>query len=115
MDIYNFALHPMGDLLFNPLARPGHSDYGNLYISVGDGTAGERAGVTHPIPQRLDALPGKILRITPAISLRPRDMLSSNGRYRIPSTGTNPNPFVSVKGARPEVFAYGLRNPHRIT
>ncbi len=32
---------------------------------VGDGTAGERAGATHPVPQRLDALPGKILRITP--------------------------------------------------
>ena len=111
----NFPLHPMADMLFNPLAGPGHSDYGNLYISVGDGTAGERAGVTHPIPQRLDALPGKILRITPDISLRSRDMLSSNGRYRVPSAGADPNPFVSVKGARPEVFAYGLRNPHRMS
>ncbi len=111
----NFPLHPMADMLFNPLAGPGHPDYGNLYISVGDGTAGERAGVTHPIPQRLDALQGKILRITPDISLRPQDMPSSNGRYRIPSTGTDPNPFVSAKGARPEVFVYGLRNPHRIT
>ena len=111
---YNFALHPMGDLLFDPLARPGQPDYGNLYISVGDGTAGERAGVTHTIPQRLDALPGKILRITPDISLRPADQLSSNGRYRIPSTGPNANPFVSVSGARAEIYAYGLRNPHRM-
>jgi hypothetical protein len=111
---YNFALHPMGDLLFNPLARPGQPDYGNLYISVGDGTSGERPGVTHTIPQRLDALPGKILRITPDITLRPPDELSPNGRYRIPSTGPNANPFVSVSGARGEIYAYGLRNPHRL-
>jgi hypothetical protein len=111
----NFGLHPMADMIFNPLARPGSPDYGNLYISVGDGTAGEQEGPTHTIPQRLDALPGKILRITPDIKLRPKDMLSSNGRYRIPSTGSDPNPFVSVSIARPEVFAYGLRNPHRLS
>ena len=111
----NFPLHPMADLLFNPLARLGDADYGNLYISVGDGTAGERAGPTHAVPQRLDALPGKILRITPDLNLRPQDMLSSNGRYRLPSTGSDPNPFVNIKTARPEVFAYGLRNPHRIS
>lgn len=111
----NFGLHPMADMIFDPLAKPGSPDYGNLYISVGDGTAGERPGPTHTVPQRLDALPGKILRITPDINLRPKDMLSSNGRYRIPSTGPDPNPFVSVKIARPEVFAYGLRNPHRLS
>jgi len=112
---FSFVFHPVGDLLFNPLARPGEADYGNLYISVGDGTAGERPGITHTIPQRLDALQGKILRITPDVTLRPQDLLSSNGRYRIPSTGTNANPFVSTNGARPEVYAYGFRNPHRMT
>ncbi len=111
----NYARHPVGDLLFNPLARPGDADYGNLYISTGDGEAGERAGVTHTIPQRLDALPGKILRLTPDITLRPQDMLSANGQYRIPSAGPDANPFVSIHGARPEIFAYGLRNPHRIS
>lgn len=111
----NYARHPMGDLLFNPLARPGDDDYGNLYFGTGDGEAGERAGVTHTIPQRLDALPGKILRITPDITLRPQDKLSPNGQYRIPSTGPNANPFISVAGARAEIFAYGLRNPHRIS
>ena len=112
---FNLAHHQMDDLLFNPLARPGHEDYGNLYISVGDGIAGETPGVTHPLPQQLNALQGKILRITPDIRLRPNDVLSSNGRYRIPSTGPNPNPFVSVSGARGEIYAYGLRNPHRMT
>ena len=58
---------------------------------------------------------GKILRITPDINLHPKDMLSPNGRYRIPSSGADANPFVKVVGARPEVFAYGLRHPHRIT
>jgi hypothetical protein len=111
----NYARHPVGDLLFNPLAKPGDDDYGNLYISTGDGEAGERAGVTHPVPQRLDALPGKLLRITPDLALRPQDKLAPNGQYRIPSTGANANPFVSVPVARGEIFAYGLRNPHRIT
>jgi hypothetical protein len=111
----NYARHPVGDLLFNPLARPGHADYGNLYISTGDGEAGERAGATHTIPQRLDALQGKILRITPDLNLRPQDLLSANGRYRIPSTGPDANPFIKASGARPEIFAYGLRNPHRIS
>lgn len=111
----NFALHPMADMIFNPLAKSGDSDYRNLYVSVGDGTSGERAGVTHTIPQRLDALPGKIIRITPDLNLRPTDMLSSNGRYRIPSTGANANPFVHTPGARPEVYSYGHRNPLRLS
>jgi hypothetical protein len=106
--------HPMADLIFNPLVRQGDPDYGNLYISVGDGAAGETPGPSHMLPQRLDTLVGKILRITPDINLRPKDMLSSNGRYRIPSTGQDPNPFVSVSGARGEIYAYGLRNPHRL-
>jgi len=112
---FNAFIHQMGDMLFNPLAKPGQSDYGNLYLSLGDGASGETPGPTHPTPQRLDALQGKILRINPDIKLRPKDMLSANGRYRIPSSGSDPNPFVSIAGARPEIFAYGLRNPHRMT
>ena len=105
--------HPMDDTIFNPLAKPGSSDYGNLYIGVGDGAQGETPGPSHTIPQQLNSLLGKILRITPDTSLRPKDMLSPNGRYRIPSTGPDPNPFLNVSGARPEVYAYGLRHPHR--
>ncbi len=114
---FNSNIHPMGDLLFNPLAQPGDADEGNLYIAVGDGGAGETPGATHPIPQRLDGLPGKILRITPSISLRPGDELGPNGRYRIPTTGPDPNPFVSLPlpGVRKEIYAYGFRNPHRLS
>jgi Glucose / Sorbosone dehydrogenase len=106
--------HPMDDILFNPLAKPGSADYGNLYVSVGDGASGETPGPTQVIPQSLNALQGKILRITPDLALRPKDKLSENGRYRIPSTGRDPNPFLSAAGARPEIFAYGFRNPHRM-
>jgi hypothetical protein len=112
---FNHVIHPMDDLLFNPLARPGQEDYGNLYISVGDGAAGETPGATHGFPQQLNALQGKILRITPDITLRPKDLLSPNGRYRIPSTGPDPNPFVSISGARGEIYAYGFRNPQRMS
>lgn len=109
-------IHPMGDLLFNPLAHPGDSDYRNLYVSDGDGGAGENSS-TRAIPQRLDAIEGKILRITPDINLRPGDELSANGRYRIPTTGTDTNPFVGVSlaGLQKEIFAYGFRNCHRIS
>jgi hypothetical protein len=105
--------HPMDDTIFNPLAKPGSSDYGNLYIGVGDGAQGETPGPTHTLPQQLDTLLGKVLRITPDINLRPKDKLSPNGRYRIPSTGSDPNPFVNVATARGEIYAYGLRHPHR--
>ena len=105
--------HPMDDTTFNPLAKPGSSDYGNLYIGVGDGAQGETPGPSHTIPQQLNTLLGKILRITPDINLHPKDMLSPNGRYRIPSTGPDPNPFVKVADARGEIYAYGLRHPHR--
>ena len=62
-------------------------------------------------PQRLDTLVGKILRIVPDLREHTKtSTLSENGRYRIP----NDNPFVTVDGARKEVWAYGLRNPHRL-
>ncbi len=111
---FSTVIHPMDDVLFDPLAKPGSTDYGNLYVSLGDGGSGETPGAIQSIPQSLDALQGKIIRITPNLKLRPNDKLSENGRYRIPSSGADQNPFLSVAGARPEIFAYGLRNPHRM-
>ena len=110
-------IHPMGDMLFNPLAQPGDADYRNLYVAIGDGSSGETSGAPRTTPQRLDAIQGKVIRITPDLNLRPADELSGNGRYRIPTTGTDPNPFVSVSlaGLRKEIFAYGFRNCHRIS
>ncbi len=113
----NNVIHPMGDLAFNPLAHPGDSDYGNLYIAAGEGGAGEVAGATHTTPQRLDTLHGKILRITPDTNAHPADGLAANGRYRIPTTGPDPNPFVSLTltNLKKEIFAYGFKNPHRLS
>ena len=115
---FNDIVHPMGDLIFNPLAQPGDEDYRNLYIADGDGASGETPGDQHPTPQRLDTLLGKILRISPDLNLR-TDIrtLATNGRYRIPTGGGQPNPFVSLNltDLKKEIFAYGFRNPHRLS
>jgi len=71
---------------------------GDLYVSVGDGDPGvlNKAGA---FAQRLDGLLGRILRIDPR----------HGDPYSVPSD----NPFATVADARPEVWAYGLRNPWR--
>jgi Glucose / Sorbosone dehydrogenase len=109
---YNGYAHPMGDLIFNPNARPGDPDYRVLYIASGDGASGEsRNPEMRSNPQRLDTLVGKILRIIPDLNeKKSTSAVSPNGRYRIP----NDNPFASTPGARAEIWAYGLRNPARL-
>ena len=109
----NSHIHPMGDVIFDPTARPGSPEWGVMYVASGDGGSGEQTNpeMRHS-PQRLDTLVGKILRIIPDLSLHTStSTVSANGRYRIPRD----NPFVSVRGARPEIWALGLRNPHRLT
>jgi hypothetical protein len=108
----NTRSHPMGDLIFNPTARPGDPDWHVLYLECGDGASGESSIVAiRSNPQRLDNLEGKILRIIPDLNEHvATSTLSDNGRYRIP----NDNPFVSMPGARKEIWAYGFRNPHRL-
>ena len=108
----NHRIHPMGELVFHPTARRGDPEWRVMYIGHGDGGSGEMRTVARPNPQRLDTLVGKILRIIPD----PREhvaasTLSDNGRYRIP----NDNPFSATAGARKEIWAYGLRNPHRLS
>jgi hypothetical protein len=107
----NTRIHPLGDLAFNPAARPGDAEWRALYIGCGDGGAGESRTSIRSNPQRLDTLVGKILRIVPDLAEhQPASIVSDNGRYRIPSD----NPFVSTEGARKEIWAYGFRNPHRL-
>ena len=108
----NTRSHPMGDLIFNPTARPGDPDWRVLYFECGDGASGEsQITAIRSNPQRLDNLEGKILRIIPDLNEHvATSTVSENGRYRIP----NDNPFVSTRGARKEIWAYGFRNPHRL-
>jgi glucose/arabinose dehydrogenase len=88
--------HNGGLLLFGP--------DGLLYAGLGDGgTVGPSEADPERNGQDLNALLGKLLRIDP----RP-----SGGK---PYTVPNDNPFVGRPGARPEVYAYGLRNPWRYT
>jgi mono/diheme cytochrome c family protein len=103
-------IHPMGEMTFNPAARPRDPDWRVMYIGSGDAGTGEQRDSRRLDPQRLDTLVGKILRIVPDLGQRTAtSTVSENGRYRIPGD----NPFVSVEGARKEIWAVGLRNPHR--
>ena len=82
-----------------------------MYVGVGDAGTGEQRDIRRLNPQRLDNLAGKILRIVPDLKEHTgTSTVSENGRYRIPGD----NPFVPVEGARKEIWALGLRNPHRL-
>lgn len=71
---------------------------GYLYASIGDGDS----GILNPpgyYAQRRDSLLGSIIRIDPR----------GGDPYAIPPD----NPFVGIEDVRPEIWAYGLRNPWR--
>ncbi|HEY4688298.1 MAG TPA: PQQ-dependent sugar dehydrogenase, partial [Anaerolineae bacterium] len=85
--------HNGGLLLFGP--------DGYLYIGTGDGGgAGDRHGAIGN-GQDPQALLGKILRID----------VDQGDPYAIPAS----NPFADGANGRPEVWAYGLRNPWRFS
>src|SRR5262249_406730 len=94
---YTDNIHPLGDIAFNPNAHVGDSDYRMMYISSGDGGAGESSTTSiRNQDQMLNNYTGKILRIQP-------NAISSPTSYSIPSD----NPFVSTAGANGEIWAYG--------
>lgn len=72
---------------------------GYLYLATGDDGG---TGDPYRNAQNLDRLLGKVLRIDVANA-------TSSQPYKVPST----NPFVGQEGRRPEIWAYGLRNPWR--
>ena len=89
-----FSNHNGGQLAFGP--------DGYLYLGLGDGGGG---GDPHSNGQDLGSLLGSLLRI---------DVSDDPGQppgYRIPQD----NPFAGVPEARPEIWAYGLRNPWRFS
>lgn len=88
--------HNGGSLNFGP--------DGYLYIATGDGGGGNDPGEN---AQNINALLGKLLRI----DVDGDDFPGDDGRnYAIPQD----NPFVGTAGAD-EVWAYGLRNPWRVS
>lgn len=87
-----FSNHNAGSIAFGP--------DGYLYITMGDGGSG---GDPQGNGQNLNTLLGSILRID-------IDNQGDGKNYAIPSD----NPFVDTDG-RDEIFAYGLRNPWKIS
>jgi len=85
-----FTNHNGGQLQFGP------DRY--LYIGLGDGGSGDDPGNRAQNPGELL---GKILRID----------VDASVPYSVPPS----NPFVSRSGARPEIWAAGLRNPWRFS
>lgn len=82
----------------------GHIAFGRdgmLYIALGDGGSG---GDPMNNAQNVGNLLGKILRIDV-------DRAGMGTQYAIPSD----NPLLSRMGARPEIYAYGLRNPWKFS
>jgi len=74
---------------------------GMLYVTSGDGTS---AMDRDDIGQNLSSMRAKVLRIDV-------DGAPTGTPYIVPAD----NPFVALTNARPETWAYGLRNPWRIT
>lgn len=94
-------VHTVQQIAFNPTVSSGEADYGNLYVLVGDGGN----GVGNGNPQDLSTPQGKILRVNPTGDD------SANGEYGVPAD----NPFVDEADALPEIYAVGMRDPHRIS
>jgi glucose/arabinose dehydrogenase len=83
-----YANHNGGLVMFGP--------DGMFYIGLGDGGSG---GDPHGHGQNRGTLLGALLRID----------VDAGDPYGIPAD----NPFRDTAGARPEIWAYGLRNPWR--
>jgi glucose/arabinose dehydrogenase len=107
--------HQGGSLKFGP--------DGFLYFGTGDGGGSNDAGSggassnvdghTNSIGngQDLTVPLGKIMRIDP-LRVDPNGINSTNGKYAIPSS----NPFATdATGKIKEVYAYGVRNPFRMS
>ena len=85
--------HNGGDVKFGP--------DGMLYVSTGDGGA---PGDAKNVGQRVDMVTGGVLRLDVDHQVLPKS-------YAVPAD----NPFVGQPNVLPEYWAYGLRNPWRMS
>ncbi|GEO09067.1 PQQ-dependent sugar dehydrogenase [Segetibacter aerophilus] len=99
------VIHGVQEITFNPLAKAGSEDYGLLYIGVGEGGCVENGFPF--LAHNKQTVWGTVLRIDPA------GTNSANKQYGIPKQ----NPFAQSQNQSvlKEIYAYGFRNPHRIT
>jgi glucose/arabinose dehydrogenase len=99
------GIHGIQEIAFNPLAAPGTKDYGILYIGVGDGGCVDEGYPS--LAHSKEKIWGTVIRIDPSGNN------SANGQYGIPKD----NPFAKNPNTKSvgEIYAYGFRNPHRIT
>jgi glucose/arabinose dehydrogenase len=100
----NAGNHNGGTITFGP--------DGYLYLGTGDGGNANDSGTGHLAAtgnaQSLAVALGKMLRIdplNPAANPSSPDPVSTNGQYRIPLT----NPYRTVAGDVPEIFAHAIR------
>src|SRR5260221_13178239 len=90
-------IHPLGEMTFNPAARPGDADWRVMYLGSGDGGSGEQRDNRRLNPQPLDPYVGKILPNIPDLREHTTpNTVSPNARYRIP----HEKPFSVVGGPR---------------
>lgn len=97
--------HGAQEIAFAPVTDPRDPDYAQLYIGIGDGGS---TNLKRPdMSGHLRTLLGSILRIDPA------GKNGVNGFYGIPAD----NPFAQSGDPtiRKEIWAYGFRNPHRMS
>ena len=93
--------HNIGNVAFNPTADAASSDFGMLYVSLGDGGGAHDPG-GHG--QNANSILGTIVRIDPLGG-------GDDNKYGIPAD----NPFASGESGLPEIWAYGLRHPQHFS
>ena len=115
--------HTMFDLAFNTNVDPGDPDYGNLYLTYGDGGNTSTRSNTDRAMSAQDpgTIYGSILRINPDPTANALGRTSANPglpAYSIPAD----NPFAAddametrMSSTLAEIWAYGVRSPWRLT
>ena len=103
-----YKLDPMSEKLIIEWDSDGHNGggmaFGNdglFYVTSGDGTSDSDRLV---VGQDMSSLLAKVLRID-------LEHPEPGKSYAVPKD----NPFLGFKDARPEIWAYGVRNPWRLT